>query len=82
MSVSVDECLVAQLVLEMNSQRLDAVASRVCRGDAWQVTEDVENSSLIRRLLKVFTTVGVDISGLVKKGCRLYLLSVRLGCDN
>ena len=57
MPVCFDEGLIAQLVFEMDAKCLDTVRTRVSRGDARQIAEDVQYRSLIGRLLKIFTSI-------------------------
>ena len=57
MPVCFDESLVTELVLQVDSQGLDAIRSRVSCRDAGQITEDVENSPLIRRLFEALTSI-------------------------
>ena len=57
MSIGFDECLVAKLVLQVHPECLNPVASRVCRRDAWQVAQDVQDGSLVGWLLEVLTPI-------------------------
>ena len=53
-TVSVDEGLVTQLILQVDSEGLNAVTPRIRRRNARQCAEHVQNSPLIRWFLKVF----------------------------
>jgi len=67
MPVGFNECLVTKLVLQVNPESLNPVASRVCCRDARQVAQHMQDGPLVGRLLEVLTPIRVDISCLVEE---------------
>ena len=61
----------------MDAQGLYAIRPRVSRWDAWEIAEDVQDSSLIRRLFEVFRAVrivAIATSSLIEQGLGVSLL--------
>ena len=78
MPVGIDKSLISELVFKMDSKRFDTIWTWVCRWNARQIAEYVQDSTLVRRLLKVLRSIRVNIRRLIKDslGLRYLLLCV------
>ena len=71
MPVGIDKSLISELVFKVDSQRFDTIWTWVCRWNARQIAEYVQDSALIGRLLKVLWSIRVNIRRFIEDGLGL-----------
>jgi len=76
--VGFDERLVTYLVFKVHSKGLYPIAAGVCCWDAWQIAENMQDSSLVGWLFEIFTAFRTNIRCFVEKSLWLNLLAVGL----
>ena len=57
MLVGCDEWNVSQLILQVDTEGLNAVAHGICGGDAWKVLQEVRDDALVNWLIKAIVVI-------------------------